>query len=135
MPFELDARHCENGECVVPEKLKASLMVDPGALTSVVNARLTTIHLQPGSYFDNVHFQWWVLCYRNQEVCGGPQNESFGNSTSITWRTGSNVLLRGDKVTHAFIFWARLIPANRYYGDKAKTGTATCLKRSNKCRY
>ncbi len=139
MPFALNAVHCDESGCFIEEELRAELQVSPGARTTKMNARLTTLDPKHVNVFDNVHFEGYVLCYRSQETCGGPTNsQNFGRSSTITnYLLHSDVLLRGHLVTHAFIFFAHLKPRGpKYYAsDKAKTGTASCLKRSNKCRY
>jgi hypothetical protein len=136
IPFELDAVDCQAGQCQVPEKLRARLVVDPGTGTSRFQVQVTALGTD---VFNRIHFQAWVLCFRNQQVCGGPEDSpGFSSGGSRTWFLSSSGLLKGDKITHAFIFWAHVIPRDNYYAsDKAKSGSATCYKRTgdNRCLY
>jgi hypothetical protein len=79
----------------------------------------------------------WVLCYINLQKCGGDgQNRPFVRTSLRKWYLFSDVPLNGDLVAHAFIFWVRLIPADRYFGDRARTEQARCEPAPyNACKY
>jgi hypothetical protein len=139
MPFELDGGFCDGDTCDNTDRITGRLTVDPANQVSRASYNLTYVH-QGTARFSNIHFQWWVLCYRGLDECGSANTRNYAGNSHGTFNPKSNVKLsRGSMVTHAFSLWARFAPTARYYNSNARTGTANCTptgpEPSNQCLY
>lgn len=139
MPFELDGGFCDGDTCDNTDKIVGRITVDPANQVSRASYNLTYVH-QGTARFSNIHFQWWVLCYRGLEECGSANTRNLNGNSHGTFNPRSKFKLsRGSKVTHAFSLWARFAPTARYYNSNARTGTANCAptgpEPSNQCLY
>jgi hypothetical protein len=122
--FLLEGGYCDSNGCPTTDKISASVVTDPGAVTSRFNSNV--VYFPDHGHFRNVHFETYVLCYKNLQQCGD-ENQSNNANGSQTWYLSSNVNLQGDKITHAFTLWGQFTPTGSGYSySRARTGTGTC---------
>jgi hypothetical protein len=128
-------KNCSITGCDVLDRVSANLLVDPGAKTTKFSTHMTYFPKTTG-IFGEVHFEVWALCHRSLQQCGNENSPSLEDQKNHTWNLSSSTPMNGDYLTHAAVFWAEIIPGSGVYSaSKAKTGTAKCNKRDNRCRY
>jgi hypothetical protein len=139
MRFELDGAFCAPGGCETTDTLRAKVTVDPATKTSRVSYNSTYAYQPHDPNFSNIHFEWWVLCYRGEDDCGSDNTSDFFGNSSGTFFPTSTKDLHGDTVTHALTLRALFAPNGSYYADNAKTAGAFCdpvpPEPSNQCLY
>lgn len=134
MKFELAAVYCTEEGCETKDRITVKLTVDPGVKAS--RASFSSLYSPDDHSFTEIHFEWWVLCYRGENQCGSDNTNSWSGTGSHTFTMTSDVYLYNDRVTHALTLWALFIRNGRWYNDDAKTGTAVCAKKPNRyCVY
>jgi hypothetical protein len=136
--FRLVGEFCSPEGCKVEDKITSSATVDPAAKTSRV--AYNSLYLPDNYDFTQIHFEWWVYCYRNLQPCGNANSPNFPGSSNGRFFPTSTKTLNGDKVAHALRFWGFFEPLQEWIGSPpdgpVRTGTATCdAKPVNTCVY
>jgi hypothetical protein len=139
MNYNIESEICNPEGCTDINQINATLKVDPGS-TGGSRVSYTSQYYHEGpSYFTDIHFEWWTLCYRNALTCGSDNTKNFSGAGNGTFTTNSgSINLHNDQITIAVAYLALFTPNGQTYSIGFKTPMGYCLPESsdsNQCLF
>lgn len=132
MVLEVDGDFCSVAGCgPVTDKYTSNVTVNPGAVTSRINAQ--NVYWYKGTpSFGNKHFDIYAI--NRGSIVGTIETGNLGSSPQFFVK--NNRALNGSVLTIAVALWVYGNPTGTYGDDGAKTHDCTCAASpDNSCRY
>lgn len=131
--YELDGEFCTD-TCELTDKLAARLTVTP-SVSGRNSVSWTVVYLPDSNNFAGYHFEWFVLKFAAETVCGSGNTGSFSTSQSKSFTTSCDSVLYNSHNMTAVEFWAFFTPIDDYVFDQARDGGALCQPESSDNNY